>query len=135
MHRKFYINLTRDEAQRAESRARICVKFSATEPSIYMCVMLSSKTTKVEMYDVNVTSISGDFSMGVTLSKVDKPELMMLENSTYEELMERYIHLNGVYMDDKDTKPQLPIHLVLGASEYARIGVIRNSTTASHNFA
>ena len=73
------------------------------------------------MYDVNVTSFSGDFSMGVTVSKVDKPELMTLENPKYEELMEKYTHMRGVYMDDKDTKPQLPIHLVLGASEYARI--------------
>ena len=84
-------------------------------------MMLGSMTTKVEMYGVNVTSISGDFSMGVTVSKVDKPELMSLENPKYEKLMEKYTHLRGVYMDDRDTKPQLPIHLVLGASEYARI--------------
>lgn len=50
---------------------------------------------------------------------------MMLENPKYEELMERYAHLRGVYMDDKDTKPELPIHLVLGTSEYARL---KNST-------
>ena len=84
-------------------------------------MMLGSMTTTVEMYDVNMTSIGGDFSMGVTVSKVDKTELMTLENPKYEELMERYTHLSGVYMDDKDTKLQLPIHLVLGASEYARI--------------
>lgn len=29
-------------------------------------MMLGSMTTKVEMYDVNVTSLGGDFSMGVT---------------------------------------------------------------------
>lgn len=84
-------------------------------------MMLGSVTTKVEMYNVNVTSISGDFSMSVTVSKVDKTELMMLENPKYEEFMKKYTHLSGVYMDDKDTKPQLPIHLVLGASKYARI--------------
>ena len=59
--------------------------------------------------------------MSVTLSKVDKPALMMLENPKYEELMKKYTHLSGVYMDDKDIKPQLPIHLVLGASGYTRI--------------
>lgn len=90
-------------------------------------MMLGSMTTKVEMYDVNMTSVSGDFSMGVTVSKVDKPELMTLENPKYEELMKRYTHVHGVYMDDKDTKPQLPIHLVLGAYEYARI---KTSTSA-----
>lgn len=56
--------------------------------------------------------------MSVTVPKIDKPELMMLENLKYEELMEKYTHLSGVYMDDMDTKPHLPVHLVLGASEY-----------------
>lgn len=56
-------------------------------------MMLGSMTTKVELYEVNVTSIRGDFSMGVTVSKVDKPELMTLENPKYEELMEKYTHL------------------------------------------
>jgi len=46
-------------------------------------MMLGSMTTQVEMYDVNVTSISGDFSMGMTVSKVDRPELMTLENPKY----------------------------------------------------
>ena len=45
----------------------------------------------------------------------------MLESPKYEELINKYKHLSGVHMDDKDTKPQLPIHLMLGASEYSRI--------------
>ena len=59
--------------------------------------------------------------MGVTVSKVNKPELMKLDNPKYEKLLKKYAHLSEVEMDDKDTKAQLPIHLVLGASEYARI--------------
>jgi len=46
---------------------------------------------------------------------------MTLENPEYEELMVRYTHLCGVYMEEKNTMPQFSIHLVLGASEYARI--------------
>ena len=84
-------------------------------------MMLSSMTTNMEIYNVNVTPINGDFKMSVTMSKVAKPELMMLENLKYEELMEKYTHLSGVYMDDMDTKAHLPVHLVLGASEYAKI--------------
>ena len=30
-------------------------------------------------------------------------------------------HPAGVTMDDEDTKPELPMHLILGASEYSRI--------------
>lgn len=36
-------------------------------------MMLGSMTTKVEMYNVTVSSLTGDFSMGVTVSKVNKP--------------------------------------------------------------
>ena len=37
------------------------------------------------------------------------------------QLIKRYQHLQPVKMDDRDTKQQLPIHLVLGSGEYARI--------------
>ena len=84
-------------------------------------MILGSMTTNVEMCNVSMTSINGDFKMSVTVSKVDKPELMMLENPKNEELMEKYTYFSGVYMDDMDTKPHLPVHLVLGASEYAKI--------------
>ena len=94
-------------------------------------MMLGAMTTKVEMYNVTVTSITGNFSMSVTVSKVDKPELMMLENPKYEDLINKYTHLSGVHMDDNDTKPQLPIHLVLGASEYARVKTSTSPKIAS----
>ena len=84
-------------------------------------VMLGSTTTKVELYDVNVKSINGDFNLNISVSKVDKQELMVLPNPNYEELKTKYKQLEGVRMDDNDAKPLLPVHLVLGASEYAKI--------------
>ena len=36
-------------------------------------------------------------------------------------MLRKHDHLWGVTIDDDDTKPQLPIHLVLGNGEYARI--------------
>lgn len=58
----------------------------------------------------------------MTVSKVDKPELMLLQNPKYEELKRKYQHL--VRMDDEDSKPLLPVHLLLGASEYAKIKTV-----------
>ena len=49
-----------------------------------------------------------------------KPKLVTLGNPRYEELKAKYPHLEGVYTDD-DTKSFLPVHLVLGVSDYARI--------------
>lgn len=36
-------------------------------------------------------------------------------------MIRNYNHLQGVKIDDSDTKDQLPIHVVLGNGEYARI--------------
>ena len=46
---------------------------------------------------------------------------MTLDNPNYEALLSRYSHLKGVKIDDRDNKPQLPIHVVLGVNEYATI--------------
>ena len=59
--------------------------------------------------------------MKVDVTKVEKGELLMLENPNYQALINSYAHLEGVKMEDKDPKPYLPIHLIFGASEYAAI--------------
>ena len=76
--------------------------------------------TQVEIYNVNVRSTNGDYSMDFNVSKVDKPELMNLEKPKYEELTKKYTH-KGVQMNDIDAKSRLPIHLLLGPSEYTEI--------------
>ena len=84
-------------------------------------MMIGSSTTRIEIYNAEVKSIDGKFKMNVSLTKVHKPELVRIENPKCKELISRYSHLEGVHMNDDDTKSQLPIHLVLGAAEYSRI--------------
>ena len=84
-------------------------------------MMLGSRTTKVEEYIVNIRSVKGDFNIDCTVSKVEKPQLVTLDNPNYSDLKAEYSHLEGVHMDDHDTKSSLPVHLVLRASDYARI--------------
>ena len=38
-----------------------------------------------------------------------------------QEIISLHQHLKAVKMDDVDTKQELPIHVILGASEYARL--------------
>ena len=64
----------------------------------------------------NPSRITGD-----NLNKVNKRELLTLDNPNYDTVIAKYPHLKGVRMRDRDTKPQLPVHVVLGAGEYARI--------------
>ena len=83
-------------------------------------MMLSSVTKEMELSTVRVEDVSGEFSMDVCVAKVDKGELLFVDNPHYEELIRSYQHLEGVKMEDDDQKPKLPVHLILGAGDYMR---------------
>ena len=36
-------------------------------------------------------------------------------------MIETYDYLKGIKMNERDTKPELPIHVILGASDYVKI--------------
>ena len=59
--------------------------------------------------------------MNVEVTKVHKAQLLEVANPNYATLLDKHSHLKGVKMEDKDSRAQIPIHLVLGASEYATI--------------
>ena len=84
-------------------------------------MLLSSRMTRLELYDTKISSVDGSFEMTVRLSKVDKSKLLSIANPEYNRLIERYQHLTTVRIDDCDTKKRLPVHVVLGSGEYARI--------------
>ena len=84
-------------------------------------MMLGSTTTRVEIYAVNIKSLDQKFELETEVSKVDKPELMELSNPNYADLSDKYKYLNGVKFEDHETRAQIPIHLVLGVSDYSKI--------------
>ena len=45
----------------------------------------------------------------------------MINNPHYQTIIESYAHLKGVETTDCDHKPYLPMHLILGTSEYTGI--------------
>lgn len=65
-------------------------------------MLMASKTTRIEIYDVEVSSLDGSFKINVKLSKVNKPELLFVRNPNYEQLLRKHDHLRGVTMDDVD---------------------------------
>ena len=73
------------------------------------------------MYNSLIESIDGSFRMNVKLTKVNKGELLTVDNPKYQQLINNYSHLKGIEIKDRDTKQQLPVHVVLGSGEYARI--------------
>ncbi|CAB4008117.1 Hypothetical predicted protein [Paramuricea clavata] len=67
-----------------------------------------STTTRVEIYAASIKSLDQKFELEIEMSKVDKPELMKLNNPNYAHLLERYKHLNGAKFEDPDTRTQIP---------------------------
>ena len=84
-------------------------------------MMLRTTTREMEQQAITVKGISEQFSMPIEVTKVEKGELVLLDNPNYRDLIHSYPHLKGVTMSDTDTKAKLPVHLILGASEYAKI--------------
>ena len=84
-------------------------------------MMLGAVTKQVEIFQVQVSSTSGDFCLNTEVTKVDKNQLLSLENPRYQQCLAKYPHLKGIEMKDKESKDILPVHLILGASDYAKI--------------
>ena len=64
-------------------------------------------------------AVTDNFQLDVSVTKIDKRELLLLENPRYEKVLAEHPHLRGVLMDDDDGKSQLPVHLILGANDFA----------------
>ena len=83
--------------------------------------MMTWTNQKIKMYKVQVSNVKGVFSLPTTLSKVDKKTLLTIPYPRYVDIIFKYQHLKGVEIDDTDIKPELPAHVILGASKYAKI--------------
>ena len=85
-------------------------------------MLLGTTTRKVDIFHIEIKSTSEDFSLEADVTKIEKHELLTLSNPRYNQILEKYQHLNGVMVfKDKNSKEQLPIHLILGVGEYAKI--------------
>ena len=75
----------------------------------------------MELVTIEIGDVKRKFAMPVEVTKVDKGELLFLDNRNYEETIAKNPHLSGVFMNDRDKKSHLPVHLILGAGEYAKL--------------
>ena len=80
--------------------------------------MLHTTNTLIDIYDVEITNTKGDFTIN---TEVDTAELIPMPNPHFEYIIQTYSHLQGVKMKDSDNKEYSPVHIILGASEYANI--------------
>ena len=68
-----------------------------------------------------IENLSGNFRLRTEITKVNRGVPLTLTNPWYKDILAEYNHLREVEIDDVDLKKELPVHLILGTSEYARI--------------
>lgn len=89
-------------------------------------MLMTSKTARLEIYDAEIKSLESDYVMDVKLIKVEKSDLLIVDNPRYDKLKSEFDHLRAAKFSDVDQKSHLPIHVVLGSGEYARIKTSTN---------
>ena len=92
-----------------------CKEFKVIE------MMMQATNREIEIHNVVIESLSGNFQLETEVKMVNRGVLLNLENQGYKDMVARYDHLKGATMDDTDVKKELPVHLILGTSEYAQI--------------
>ena len=84
-------------------------------------MLMTSQVTHLEVYKVKVQALDSNYELETNLTKVNKSQLLVVDNPQYKNLLQKYQHLNEVKLNETETKKSLPIHVVLGSGEYAQV--------------
>ena len=76
---------------------------------------------KLKFYSVKIQDVDEEYSFNTESNKLDREVLLTLPNPKYSKILKKYPHLKDVHMNDTDEKEQLPVHIILGASDFAKI--------------
>ena len=93
----------------------VCREFKRIE------MMMQATNRETEMHNVVIESLSVNFQLKTEVTNVNRGVLPNLENPGYRDMLAKHDHLNGVTMADTVVKKELPVHLILGTSEYVQI--------------
>jgi hypothetical protein len=83
--------------------------------------LMGTKTTKMSQFDLSLEALKGDFSLKVRATMIKKRELLQLDNPHNDKRIEAHQHLRDIELEDQPTTEKLPVHVILGANEYAKI--------------
>ena len=98
------------------------LKISPTRKEIKTVETLTNLTNKnIKIYSVKIYDINEKYSFHTKLNKPEREVLLTLPNRKYSDILKKYPYLKEVHMNDSDEKEQLPVHIVLGANDFAKI--------------
>ena len=67
--------------------------------------MFGTSNKAINIYDLEIRSLDGKFSLEAEVNKVDRKELLTLENPKSTEIVEQFSYSTGVTVEDGDEKP------------------------------
>ena len=80
-------------------------------------------TKKLKIYSVKIQDVNEKFSFNTELNKLEREVLLTSPNLKYRKILKKYPYLKELHVNDTDEKEQLPVHIVLGASDFAKIKI------------
>ncbi|XP_028408199.1 uncharacterized protein LOC114530777 [Dendronephthya gigantea] len=84
-------------------------------------MMFGIATRNVKIYDLTVNETNNKFNIKTEVTRVERNELLTLDNPRYADIIANHSHLQGINMHDNDQKERLPVHLILGTGDYSKI--------------
>ena len=75
--------------------------------------LMGTSTSKFSQYDIRLESVKGNFELEACVTKIEKSELLSLENSHNHELIKNYAHLRDIELVDVATKQKLLVLMIL----------------------
>ena len=84
-------------------------------------MLLHTTSWTIEVHNLTMRNQEGSFKLNVDIHKVEKDILLILPNPEYKKLIQCYSYLRGVFIDDDDTKAELPVPIILGTSDFLKI--------------
>ena len=84
-------------------------------------MMFGTSKKAIDIYGLQIRNVNSKFILEAEVNKVDRKKLLTLKNPKCTEIVAQFSHLKGVTTNDNDEKAMLPVHLILGTNEYAKI--------------
>ena len=86
-------------------------------------------TKKLKIYSVKIQHVNEKYSFSIGLNKLERYVFLTIPNPKYSKILKTYPHLREKHMNDTDEKEQLPVHIILGAGDFAKIKMEKSPRT------
>ena len=78
--------------------------------------MLHTTPTQVEIYEMQMTNVKGNFTINADVSKVNKTHLISVSDPCYKTVFQQCSHLKGIQINDNNENLELPTYFIIDTS-------------------